>query len=349
MNRLNDYEVAENLITQLEQSHTDVTDNYNDWIQIGAALSTLGDNGRLLFHRISSMSPKYNYRECESKFNSMLRWRHNYTIGTLVHLCKSLGATQLSTNATACHQPRVKPFMGQASTSRIAMPAITTINQDLVTPTLNNHSGNNLFDFMASFYGYDTVSTVWNEYKTGTSTEGETIFWQHDSLMKCRSGKIMAYDTYGHRRRESNIDWVHSRLKIANFMLDQVFFGQHLVARHSGMVSIVESEKTALIAMCHVNPTCHPEGELFVASGGAANLTEAKVKALGYRHLRFYPDRDCQERWTEWVNRADIFAPEVEIMVLPDDSMHLGTKADYADLLLDWQRQSLKTQWHTTL
>lgn len=339
MTTLTDYVVADRLISQLEQRHIDITQNYDTWIEIGASLSTLGEQGRQLFHRISKINPGYNARQCDYKYNSILRWHHNYTLGTLIHLCR-----QASVNVpSGCRQlPRIKP--SSPITSRIAMPAITHIDNSIVEPTLANHSHNQLFNFMTSLYGIDTVSHVWQQYRVGTNPQGETIFWQHDNRALCRSGKIMAYDNKGHRRRDLHVDWAHSRLKIKDFVLDQVFFGLHLIDRHCGWVSIVESEKTALIAMCHVNPTCHPEGELFLATGGSHNLKEDKLKPIGYRPLRLYPDRDCQEQWSKWACEIQISVPQFEIMVLPDDSNHLGPKADYADLLIDWQQKKLYPQ-----
>ena len=345
MNRLNNYELAEYLTSQLEQRNIDITDNYNDWVEIGAALSTLGNDGRELFHRISRLSNKYNTRQCDTKYNNILRWNHNFTLGTLIFHCRK-ASIDIPSDCKIAPPTRVNPISPQPSTERIVLPAITTISNSVVEPTLANHSGNVLFDYMASFYGYDTVKHVWEQYRVGTSRKGETVFWQHDALDKCRGGKIMAYNKYGHRQRDRNVDWVHSRLKIPDYVLDQVLFGTHLIDRHLGWVSIVESEKTALIAMCHVNPTCHPEGELFLATGGSCNLTLSKVKAIGYRPLRLYPDRDCVEKWTSWAENTPLAVPNIEIMTLPDN---LGPTADYADMLIRYNIQNRMLQNNATL
>lgn len=60
----------ENIITQLEQNQIDITSNYPDWLKICFALiDALGSNARTYFHRISAISSKYNYSDCNKQFD----------------------------------------------------------------------------------------------------------------------------------------------------------------------------------------------------------------------------------------------------------------------------------------
>jgi len=79
------------LCRQIEQYHIDLTSSYDDWVKIGAALSTLGENGRQWYHLCSAQNAKYNASECDSKYNNHLRTTRKITIGTFFHYCKQAG------------------------------------------------------------------------------------------------------------------------------------------------------------------------------------------------------------------------------------------------------------------
>ncbi len=50
------------------------TEAYLAWIKVGWALAEeLGSEGREYFHQLSAASSKYNERECEAKWHSLLR------------------------------------------------------------------------------------------------------------------------------------------------------------------------------------------------------------------------------------------------------------------------------------
>lgn len=79
------------LCRDIEMYHIDLTANYEDWMKIGAALSTLGESGRQWFHLCSSQNPKYNAAECNRKFTNLLRSTRRIGLGTFFHLCKNAG------------------------------------------------------------------------------------------------------------------------------------------------------------------------------------------------------------------------------------------------------------------
>ena len=80
-----------NLCREINQQHIDLTGTYNDWVKIGAALSSLGESGRHWFHICSSQNSGYNATECDRKFDNLLRSNRRIGIGTFFHYCKNAG------------------------------------------------------------------------------------------------------------------------------------------------------------------------------------------------------------------------------------------------------------------
>ena len=64
-----------------------ILDDYDEWIRIGYALASLGEDGRELFHLLSATSSKYSQTECDKKFTAILRTsRGEVSIGTLFRI-----------------------------------------------------------------------------------------------------------------------------------------------------------------------------------------------------------------------------------------------------------------------
>ena len=79
------------LCREVAMRHIDLTANYEDWVKIGAALSSLGENGRQWFHLCSSQNSGYNPAECDRKFNNLLRSTRQIGIGTFFYYCWQYG------------------------------------------------------------------------------------------------------------------------------------------------------------------------------------------------------------------------------------------------------------------
>lgn len=79
------------LCREIAQRHIDLTANYDDWMKIGAALSSLGESGRQWFHICSAQNSSYNQAECDRKFNNLLRSTRRIGIGTFLYACKNAG------------------------------------------------------------------------------------------------------------------------------------------------------------------------------------------------------------------------------------------------------------------
>ena len=79
------------LCREINQQHIDLTGTYDDWVKIGASLSSLGESGRHWFHICSSQNSGYNATECDRKFDNLLRSNRRIGIGTFFHYCKNAG------------------------------------------------------------------------------------------------------------------------------------------------------------------------------------------------------------------------------------------------------------------
>ena len=69
----------------------DITATYDNWFYVGAALASLGERGRSLFHLVSSQSTKYKPAETDKKFNNLLCKVTHISIGTFFHICSQYG------------------------------------------------------------------------------------------------------------------------------------------------------------------------------------------------------------------------------------------------------------------
>ena len=69
----------------------DITSDYNDWFRVGAALASLGEPGRSLFHMVSSQSEKYKAAETDKKFDNFLRSVNSIKKGTFFRICSQYG------------------------------------------------------------------------------------------------------------------------------------------------------------------------------------------------------------------------------------------------------------------
>lgn len=79
---------------KIQQCGIDITASYDDWLKVGCALTTLGDNGRSLFHICSQQNAKYNAAKTDKMFTDLLRRNYQQVnIGTFFWMCKQYGIT----------------------------------------------------------------------------------------------------------------------------------------------------------------------------------------------------------------------------------------------------------------
>ena len=194
-----------------------------------------------------------------------------------------------------------KPQINQQSTS--------FIDQSVFNNSLRGYEDNALVDYLDTLFKHEIVNRLIDIYRVGTSSRyngGTTVFWQIDASDNVRTGKLIKYDTTGHRIKGCN-NWVHSVINLDNFNLNQCFFGEHLLNHALDYtVGIVESEKTALIMAASIPKL------LWLASGGAEGLSEDKVNVLKGRKVILFPDASHDSKiYKKWKQKANKFGFEI--------------------------------------
>ena len=99
---LSDLERAEIAVEDIESSGVDITGTYYDWMRVGFALSTLGEAGRDLFHRVSRFHPDYSQKGTDEQFDKCLSGQGNgVKLETLFYVARDNGIRLRGTGMTA--------------------------------------------------------------------------------------------------------------------------------------------------------------------------------------------------------------------------------------------------------
>lgn len=189
------------------------------------------------------------------------------------------------------------------------------------------------------------VERVIHNYLVGTAQDGTgfTIFWQVDDHGQVRTGKMMRYNTDGHRRKDIkyNSDWIHARLKKAGQYDDEkaeyrtCYFGQHLTDFYpNATICVVESEKTALIMAIAYG---QPDRYLWLGCGGKNYINREHLAPFieRKRHIILFPDRDAINEWRERARQIDYDRLSINADIVTRDWIERdGPKADIADIVV---------------
>lgn len=179
---------------------------------------------------------------------------------------------------------------------------VSYISEDIVRRSMQDYSQNIFHHWLVEIFGQQKTVEVCKQYLIGSSDHwekrGATIFWYCDFKGAYRSGKIMLYNTDGHRVKKpyEHCNWVHAVSKLSNYHFSQCFFGEHLLSKTENAdmpVVIVESEKTAIVASIYF------PNIIWLACGGATGLTETKSRILRGRNVVLYPDLGKFDLWKE--------------------------------------------------
>ena len=78
------------LVDKIEASGISIAPSYEEYLKLAIVFyNEQGEEGRGLFHRVCSLDPSYDAKDCDKQFNEVSK--RNYTQcskGTLVHLMK---------------------------------------------------------------------------------------------------------------------------------------------------------------------------------------------------------------------------------------------------------------------
>lgn len=67
--RLSEIDYARLIADRICERGLDITASYDDWLLLAFSMTTLGEDGRELFHKLSSNHPDYNPKDCDQKFD----------------------------------------------------------------------------------------------------------------------------------------------------------------------------------------------------------------------------------------------------------------------------------------
>jgi hypothetical protein len=86
------YDRALYCIEQIEKNQIDITNDYQDWGVMCLALSTLGEPGRDIYHRVSQFHAQYKRKDCDVKFDHALKNNRSLrTPAKFFSICKDYG------------------------------------------------------------------------------------------------------------------------------------------------------------------------------------------------------------------------------------------------------------------
>lgn len=218
--------------------------------------------------------------------------------------------------------------------------SVNIINSKYVNKSLEEPL-NSFTYFLYNHFPKDNVDLIVRRYRLGTVekwNDRAVVFWQLDEDFDCRTGKIMLYDRNTCKRVKkpyNHITWVHTPTKSKeygennDFNLQQVFFGEHLLANHDvDTFHVVESEKTAVI--CSIkNPNT-----FWLATGGLQNINESRMLPFLDKKLIFYPDKG--NAFIQWENKLKPFMEDfnIEISNFLENQPDIEEGEDMADYII---------------
>ena len=193
--------------------------------------------------------------------------------------------------------------------------------------------------FLSTLFPRETITSLVEEYRLGTTRDRSVIYFQIDIKGRCRTGKVMKYNPQtGHRIKDEKtagrIDWIHSMMKRSGTLtpdweLTQCLFGEHLLPKYPGRsIALVESEKTAVICSALM-----PD-YIWLATGGKSQLGD-KLKVLKGRTVTAFPDIDGYDYWR--TKLAEVKDIDIRISNLLEERatpQQREAHIDIADLLI---------------
>lgn len=90
--KISELQWAQIYTAALLEANVDVTVIYDEWYKIGFSLVSLGEEGRQLFHKVSSLHPEYTYEDADAKFSNLLKkTKRKISLATFIKYCKDAG------------------------------------------------------------------------------------------------------------------------------------------------------------------------------------------------------------------------------------------------------------------
>ena len=282
------------LANEVVRSNIHLADSYEDYTKLAFSLSTLGEQGRSIFHSLCGYCSNYNAKDADRKFTEALRNNRSYSIATFVWMCEQAGVDVKRFGLDSYNHILMKQSPKPQHQREIGYIPFSYVERSA--------SYNSSFvQFLCGLFDRytlesPTIERLMDDYAIGSTKDEAIIYWQIDIDGKVHDGKIQHYKENGHR--VGGIDWVHSKLRKAGTIKgekpDQCLFGEHLLRLYpEKIIALVESEKNALIGSA-----VFPEYN-WLATGCKGGLNMDKLKVLSGRTVVLFPDVDGFNAWSE--------------------------------------------------
>jgi frataxin-like iron-binding protein CyaY len=219
------------------------------------------------------------------------------------YLTDEFGRCDRESNCGYYRKPETE-FQKTFEVLNIPMPEPSFHSLELLEKTFLNTSSNNFVHFLETLFPNDNdkVKKAVSDYLIGTweSWRGTTIFWQIDQMERVHHGKVMLYNPNTGKRAKNKegkgmFSTVRSLAKLGGFVLEQCLFGLHLVDINTGVIALVESEKTAVIMSIF-----KPE-YIWLATGSKGGFKYEYLKAIKEYKITAFPDKS---EYNDWLNKA---------------------------------------------
>lgn len=340
------------LANEVVRSNIHLADSYEDYTKLAFSLSTLGEQGRNIFHSLCSYCTNYNAKDADRKFTEALRNNRSYSIATFIWMCEQAGMDVKRFGSDSDNYISMKQSLKSQHQREIGYIPFSYVERSA--------SYNSFFvQFLCGLFDRyslesPTIERLMQDYALGATKDGSVIYWQIDTKGKVRTGKVMKYNPEtGHRIKDAGgINWIHSIMKKQNLLpenysLVQCLFGEHLLRMYPNkVVALVESEKSALIAS-----GVYPD-YVWLATGGKSQLSIDKLKALKGRTVIMFPDMDGFEYWTAKAKEVETIGCKVIVSDLLEKNAtdeDRANKIDIADWLIRYLSAGTVTEVRTEL
>jgi hypothetical protein len=259
---------------------------------------------RFILEPYKGMNSRYHCPACKSNDKTFSLY---VDTDTNQHINNSVGRCNRESNCGYHYTPKqyfqdnditFEPKQERIRQAPLPKSKPSVIDYELFKQSLAGYEANKFVIFLKNLFDDEIANQLIAKYFIGSSKhwQGSTVFWQINPKGMIRTGKIMLYDANSGKRVKkpfNYITWAQCVLKLPNFEMNQCLFGEHLLTDKTKPVSIVESEKTAIIASVYL-----PQF-LWLATGGLSNLNAEKFRVLVGRKVVLFPDVNGFDKWTD--------------------------------------------------
>lgn len=185
------------LTNEVVRRNINLFGTFDGWTKGAFALSNLGEDGRVLFKKISQLSDKYKENENERKFTNALHTANKIGIASFIYMCQQKG---IDTNKFYLKDAREGEMLIAKARNELVEkpPAYVDISGQYVDNSLDKHQESDFILFLKGLMNdVDKVEKAITAYRIGVTKLHHTIFWYIDVEGKVCYGKLWRTNQMG--------------------------------------------------------------------------------------------------------------------------------------------------------